>query len=576
MRTRTSSLALFTLLIAACGPSTPGETPDASENPGIDAQDNSCVEGVQRCSGNTLERCTQGEYQVTEECANACSAEFGCVFCSPGTGTCNGDVGQTCLPDGSAYEENVCDPVQGMSCNQGTGQCDGACSLGALGTSYIGCEYYPTVTAQIVSTDFLFAVAIANTTGSVANITIDEGALGGPMTFTVNPNSVAVQELPWVPQLKLCNTGGSFGCTDTPNFASAVVPGGAYHLRSDQPITVYQFSPLDYTNGSFFTYTNDASLLLPVNALTGNYIAAAWPFWADYSYPGMMAVTATSDDTMVTITARANANGNPNFPAGTPTTVALNRGDVVQLLNMSGDLTGSIVEADKPVQLISGHYCSDVPFGIRACDHLEESMFPVETLSTDYLVTAAAVPTIPNGKEQVVRIIATEANTVLTYDPPVAGAGTTLANIGDQIEISRYAGSFLVSADKKILVAHLMEGQNAGGNTGDPAMTLAVPVDQYRTQYLFHAPTNYEVNYVNITAPVGATVMLDGAAVGGFEAIGGTGYSVARIQLDAGPAGDGNHSIDSTEAFGITVYGYGQYTSYYYPGGLNLSEIVID
>ena len=26
--------------------------------------------------------------------------------------------------------------------------------------------------------------------------------------------------------------------------------------------------------------------------------------------------------------------------------------------------------------------------------------------------------------------------------------------------------------------------------------------------------------------------------------------------------------------FGITVYGYGQYTSYWYPGGLNLKTVL--
>ncbi len=39
---------------------------------------------------------------------------------------------------------------------------------------------------------------------------------------------------------------------------------------------VYQFSPLPYTDGFDFSYSNDASLLLPTNAWTGNYMAATW------------------------------------------------------------------------------------------------------------------------------------------------------------------------------------------------------------------------------------------------------------------------------------------------------------
>jgi len=119
-----------------------------------------------------------------------------------------------------------------------------------------------------------------------------------------------------------------------------------------------------------------------------------------------------------------------------------------------------------------------------------------------------------------------------------------------------------------------MEGQDAGGGTGDPAMALAVPLEQFRTSYLFHAPLNYESNYVDVTAPIGAAITLDGNALG-FTPIGATGYGLARVYpLGAGALGDGNHSITGNMAFGITVYGYGQYTSYWYPGGLNLTDII--
>ena len=119
-----------------------------------------------------------------------------------------------------------------------------------------------------------------------------------------------------------------------------------------------------------------------------------------------------------------------------------------------------------------------------------------------------------------------------------------------------------------------MEGQNAGGNQGDPAMTLAVPVEQFRTSYAFHAPTTYTSNYVDVTAPAGTTVMLDGTVVP-FTAIGTTGYAVGRVRsLNAGPANDGNHTITGDHGFGISVYGYGQYTSYWYPGGLNLTSVI--
>jgi hypothetical protein len=131
-------------------------------------------------------------------------------------------------------------------------------------------------------------------------------------------------------------------------------------------------------------------------------------------------------------------------------------------------------------------------------------------------------------------------------------------------------------APRKVMVAQYMEGSTVAGNTGDPSMSLAVPVEQYRSQYLFHAPTNYQTNYLDIIAPAGATVMLDGAAITNFQPIGGSGYSLARVTpLGNGPLGDGNHSITGSMAFGIQVYGYGMDTSYWYPGGLNLELVPI-
>jgi homospermidine synthase len=38
-------------------------------------------------------------------------------------------------------------------------------------------------------------------------------------------------------------------------------------------------------------------------------------------------------------------------------------------------------------------------------------------------------------------------------------------------------------------------------------------------------------------------------------------------------AADGNHLFDGDQKFGVMIYGYGQYTSYWYPGGLDLNSI---
>jgi hypothetical protein len=536
-----------------------------------------CAEGTIICERDTAKTCDgQGGYSSEELCEGECIDGVGCTLCAPGTYTCEGDKSLKCAEDGQSWEESqTCDGLQGISCDENSGKCAGACAIETLGLSYIGCDYYPTTLVNLHETqpwNFNYAVVVANTSDVTANITITRGP--NPVTTdTVGPNTAKVITLPYVDQLvkPTINESGP----------TLVVTDGAYRLRSDKPITVYQYEPLQYQSGNLFSYTNDASLLLPVNTWTGNYIVASrnhWPIQG-FNLPGWYAVVASKDDTQVTLkpskTGGLVAAGGGVAANGTGV-VTLNEGDVLEVFTVSGggvpdlsDLTGTIIEATKPVQVFAGHKCTQVPVGTQACDRLEEAMLPIETLAKKYIITPPLIPTGGNTpKPQMVRVIATEDATTITYDPPQGGAPTSLAMAGDYFEIAKTGADFEIASDKKILVAQYMQGQQAGGNSGDPAMAIAVATDQYRSKYLIHAPTNYESNYVNLTAPMGAVIQLDGAPVGGFVAIGATGFGVARVKVNNN--GDGNHILTGDKAFGVHVYGYGQYTSYWYPGGLDL------
>ncbi|MFH0901152.1 MAG: IgGFc-binding protein [Pseudomonadota bacterium] len=579
----------------ACGPHTDrnpnGDTPvdAATKLDGIDGiDDGGCAAGVGRCDGLDYSVCRDGAWQLAQTCPKLCDDRHGCVECEPYSGTCVSDTtSRLCLPDGSGYYEVLCDPVQGVVCDAASGVCSGACAPQSLGSSYVGCEYYPTITGNPVASMFNFAVAVSNTTTEEATVRIEGGALAEPVSFTVPAGGVEAQKLPWIALLKGCPlTTATYGreCGLKP-YPGVLLAKGAYRLRSNQPVTVYQFNPLEYQADSAATFSllNDASLLLPANTLRGEYFVVAWPaqILLALEVPSLLAVTATEDNTSVTVTTTAatpGGNGAPDFVAGVPQTVLLNQGDVLQLYAFAGDLTGSTVKADKPVQAIGGHYCANIPTDRDlAADHLEESLFPLETLGTTYFATAPAVPAKPAGRVNVVRIVATEPSTVLVYDPPQAGAATTLANAGDYVDLVEVKDDFKISGSSRIVVAQFMEGMNrdsyeqkqAGFEpVGDPAMVLAVPVAQFRQSYLFYTPSSYQTHYVNIVAPTGAAITLDGADVTGFVSIGSSGFGVVKQQLQ-----DGNHTIASEQPFGISVYGYGKYTSYWYPGGLDLIPV---
>jgi hypothetical protein len=434
---------------------------------------------------------------------------------------------------------------------------------------------------------------------------------------TVPPQDLATLALPWVEPLK-----GGEDLTVDPGWDTVIVADGAYRLESSQPVTVYQYSPLEYelnvgsgvacqtqmdcpVNGEKCennvcvkfdnSFTNDASLLLPSNVWGTSYRVSTRPGLTlggnQAGVPGFYAVVASEDNTSVSLT--PSATGNTVMPgAGVAAdgtgTVILDKSGVLSVFSYGqADLTGTLVSSDKPVQVIAGHRCVYIPDSKLACDHLEESIYPLSATGKDYVVTQPLVNVegTDEANRHVVRVIATEPSTTVTYDPAQGGMGGgnlgTLTNAGDFVEITEATEDIRITSDKKVVVMQYMLGSERTGelfglpaNTpvnglGDPAMTLAPSIDQFRLQYLFHAPTNYLANYVNVIAPAGSAITLDGVAVTGFSAVGGTGFEVARVPLDN--AGNGNHEIVGNSPFGITVYGYGDYTSYWYPGGSDLN-----
>jgi hypothetical protein len=516
--------------------------------------------------------------------------------CTPGEDSCANGVTRLCNAQGTAFEEFACDTSQGMLCE--ADGCKGVCSPGQLGSSYIGCDYYPTVTPNPVFSGFHFAVAVANQGHSPAHVRVTRG------TDTVAEQDVAagglqMVQLPWVSELK---GGDQDACQKPPPAgASRLVPNGAYRLRSDQPVSVYQFSPLEYElapipagcplrndcpgspprpDEGCLSFSNDASLLFPANVLTGSYTTLSWPSTA--AGQGFISVVGTHADTQITVTGRGQFAAGGGVSASGDGAYVLGEGDVLQLMaeasssqTFGSDISGTLISASAPVQVISGNSCGFVPLATtEACDHLEQAMLPAETLGTDYLVTFPAAP--GSSSPHVVRILPVLADTQISFDHALPGVEqSVLRSPADgALLVGPIEEDFRVTANKPILVAHYLQGESSvDSGAGDPSMAVAVPLAQYRHDYIFSVSKTYDFNYVNIVAPSGATVLLDDVAVpdSEFTAIGGTGYVVARHRLL--PRAQEVFRIESSYPFGILVYGYGKFTSYMYPGGLDLQKI---
>jgi len=379
-----------------------------------------------------------------------------------------------------------------------------------------------------------------------------------------------------------------------------------------RPVAVYQFNALEYQGEGgpggkswaacpgndvcimpdgtstlplgCYSFTNDASLLLPTTALTGNYritgqhgAGGANPF---------IAITGVADGTEVTITLGAKARilageGITATFAGKQAKFSLDRGDVLELLGgafISSDFSGSLVQATRPVQIVSGVPCIQQPIGADACDHIEESVFPAETFGKQYVVP---VSTGPNGDVvgHVVRIYGNVDGTTLTYKPTAPKGAPTSIAAGGVYDLGVVTDDFEVTGDQSFAVGSFMLGGTLldptpidGIAKGDPSQSMLAAVEQFRLKYVFLAPDDYIVSYVDVVAPDGTSLTLDGDAVTERETpIGTTGFGVTRIRLGTGEVGA--HSLLASKPIGIQVMGYGEFTSYQYPGGLNLQAI---
>lgn len=585
-----------------------------------------CAAGTIVCQGLEALTCDgNGGASATQNCPDQCADGLGCVLCLPGSTLCDDVSAQKCSADGMAWIDDICDAELGLTCDLSTSKCVGACAPSTLERSYIGCEYWPTVTPNgLVYSGFSFAVAIASASKVDADVVIYQGTKK-VATAQVPAGGVVAVKLPWVAALR----HDALTATDKASFDAAypsvLLPGGAYHLKSTQPVTVSQFNPLEFEipataacpdvmgTGKCNSFTNDASMLLPTNSLGKSYIGVSWPAGgfkttsgAIMSSPGFLTVVAVSDNTTVHVVAagkiRPGGASIKALTAGQAADYVLNKGDVLQLLSAAPasatdcasqpngskicnapaghDLTGTQITATAPVQVIAGHDCANVPSKVAACDHMEESLIPVPTWGNSVLVAApqaviGAATATGNPDVQVVRVMSAVNGNQLTFDPPVPSLTNKTLNAGAFVDIPIDNKSYQISGTGAIQVAQFMAGgdqvdkANSGTpqSKGDPSLSLAVPSSQFRTSYTFLVPDSYTYDFVNVIAEAGTVLTLDGTEVANpkWKPIGSSNFSVARLPLVGG-----NHTMTAESAFGIVVYGYGAYTSYMYPGGLNL------
>ena len=396
-----------------------------------------------------------------------------------------------------------------------------------------GSEFWLMFGESLGSTPSIFITSETNASGTVSapgvNFSQNFSVAAGQITSVTLPTSILAT-----------------GSENIQNFG--------IHVVADHEVTVYGLN--------FEPAATDAYLALPVTALGKEYINAS------YINVGIIngtefGVVSAYDNTTVTVTPSQTTGGRT---VGVPYSFVLHRGRTYQLRNpnVPGDLTGSIITADKPVAVFGMHQCADIR-GL-ACNHLVEQLPSTDTWGTHFV----SVPLATRKNGDTFRIIGSQDGTTVTINgQQIAGL-----NRGQFYETLITQPSYIVS-DHPILVVQYSNGTTFdGASNADPFMIVVPPIEQYRAAYTVTTmqPSQFLINFINVVIPTSAktTLQLDGAAVASsaFTDVAGSSFSTAQLSV-----GTGAHRLVSTVPFGVFVYGFASFDGYGYTGGIALAGV---
>lgn len=468
------------------------------------------------------------------------------------------------------------------------------CEEAASARTNIGCDFWPTVTANMVWDIFDYALVVTNAGDEPADVTVERDG-DAVDDATVAPGDTHTFYLPWVRDLKGVQSDCA-GNIPSDTQETVLVRGGAYHVTSTVPVALYQFSSIEYSPASggppgkdwsacpanacadtveCFSYSNDASLVVPSTSLGTTYRVVAYPSWDVGRVGSFLSIVALEDDTTVDLdlspfAAVIAGDGIDAIDVNGTGTLSLDAGDVAQLIaSTPGDFSGTLVTADRPIQVMSGIACTYIPDGFTGCDHLEETLLPVDALGTRVVVPR---PTGPDGVavDHIVRIVGQVDQTTLSYAGNAPFGAPLAINEGQLVDLGRVTGDFEILASQPIAVSTFQLGASAvdpgdpATSLGDPSQSMALATSQFRRRYDLVAPEGWLSTYLDVTLPTGATATLDGAALGGTRSPVSPEFDVVRVLLSSASE---SHVLTADVPVGVQVLGYGEYASYQYPGG---------
>lgn len=371
----------------------------------------------------------------------------------------------------------------------------------------------------------------------------------------------------------------------------------AIHIIADNPIVVYGLN--------HWPFTTDGYLAIPPAGWGTNYrVASYYGITRTDEYPtiratSQFAVVAAYDNTVVNIIltdATMNGNGVKTHDKNTNVSIVLNKGEVYQMQalktpNVLNDLTGTEIQSNKPIGVLAGVKCTDVPKTKPACDHILEMLPPTQTWGKEYFTypfdlqrnggdTWRVIPMEP-GTEVFIN-----GNDIATISPtdPVTPFYET-----DDLTRPELRTAAHWTFSKPVLVCQYINGQTYDNSDhGDPSYVVLETRENFETGVVFATPpdSNGFTNYINVLINDSAgtktgmrdSLYLDGSPIKNLPSgnylversaqVPGTSFWAFHIKIPGGA-----HRLRAQSEFSAYAVGYKNFESYAWACALALKIV---
>ncbi|CAH1272704.1 FCGBP [Branchiostoma lanceolatum] len=329
-------------------------------------------------------------------------------------------------------------------------------------------------------------------------------------------------------------------------------------ITSDTEIIVYG------VNKRFAS--TDGFLGLPKDVLGTEYFVASY---IRSSLPSEFGIFGTEDNTDVEITLRGTTQyQGVTYSTGSVIRLVLNKIEAIQF--QGSDLTGTRITSNKPITLMSGVQCAQVPVNIGNRDHLVEQIPPVDTWGKRFVT----VPLAGRTGGDIFRIVAARDSTAVN----VTGQAGRSLDSGEFWELDVPSDVYqVITSSKPIMVLQYNKGQR---DDAGPLMMYLPPIEHFAADYTFatvDAVGSVFDSYINVVIKTSekSGLLYDGRALPSstpWVQIPGTDLSAAQLHISR----TGTHKIKHSSAivtFAVFYYGYSLYDSVGFPGGMRFEQV---